>query len=567
MPKPNDRIGPYQLIHKLGRGSFGEVWLAQPENEKSPPVAVKLPNDPHLDFDALLQETNVWARAGRHPNVVEFLAARVFDQQAVIVSEYVPDGSLEQWLKQHGGRAPSIESAIKMTCGILDGLEHLHSKNIIHRDIKPANILMHGDTPRLADFGHSRVLASSIHSSIIAGTPAYMAPEAFEAVRNEQTDLWSVGVLLYQMLCGYLPFGGATSGERLYAILQKEPQPLPESVPLWLQAEVKKSLSKDPQNRFQLVAEMKLALQPLLQVDEAQPNIFFRPSLSIDEPVLSPMRRLEPRRFVIQEEPDLIDSWPTIIKWIAGAIIVIAVALIANVKPNLSKELTENLNGIQLETVLIPTGEFFMGTPDGEGDADEHPQHQVKIVNFYMGKYEVTREQWNVVMEEGKPEFSQDNRLPVNRISWNEAKAFCEKMSKMTGKTYRLPSEAEWEFACRGGGEELTGNLHEMAWCLDNSDNMVHPVGQKQPNAFGLFDMHGNLWEWCEDVWHNSYAGQNGKPPVDGSDWSVGGEQDLRVLRGGSWKLRSSSASAANRNKNSRVFRAEDVGFRVARTP
>ena len=240
MPKPNDRIGPYQLIRKLGKGSFGEVWLAQPDKKESSPVAVKLSNDPDLDVNALLQEVTVWARAGRHPNVVEFLGVQVYDQQAVIVSEFVPDGSLEQWLRQHGGRAPSIESAIRMIDGILAGLEYLHSISVIHRDLKPANILMHGDTPRLADFGHSRVLDSSIHSSKYVGTPAYSAPEAFDAVRNEQTDLWSIGVIFYEMLVGRRPFPQRDSNSLIKAILMDEPQQR-KCARLW---------SGQPPNRF-----------------------------------------------------------------------------------------------------------------------------------------------------------------------------------------------------------------------------------------------------------------------------------------------------------------------------
>jgi serine/threonine protein kinase len=161
MPKAKDRIGPYQLIYKLGEGGFGEVWLAQDFSGSSPrDVAVKTPLDPEIDLDALLQEATLWARATGHLNVLEFPAARVFDGQVVLVSEYAPDGSLKDWLGRNGGRAPSVESAVEMTRGILAGLEHLHARGIIHRDIKPENVLLMGATPRLADFG-SRLASTS----------------------------------------------------------------------------------------------------------------------------------------------------------------------------------------------------------------------------------------------------------------------------------------------------------------------------------------------------------------------------------------------------------------------
>ncbi|MCI0389526.1 MAG: protein kinase [Acidobacteria bacterium] len=152
MPKANDLIGPYQLIRKLGEGGFGEVWLARDFSGSSPrEVAVKIPLESEIDLDALLQEATLWARATGHPNVLEFLAARVLDGQVVMVSEYAPDGSLKDWLRRHGGRAPSVEAAVEMTRGILAGLEHPHARSIIHRDVKPDNVLLLGATPRLAD--------------------------------------------------------------------------------------------------------------------------------------------------------------------------------------------------------------------------------------------------------------------------------------------------------------------------------------------------------------------------------------------------------------------------------
>lgn len=271
MPKATDRIGPYQLIHKLGAGGFGEVWLARDSSGSSPrEVAVKTPHQSEIDLDALLQEATLWARATGHLNVLEFLAARVFDGQVILVSEYAPDGSLKDWLGLNGGRAPSVEAAVEMTRGILAGLEHLHARSIIHRDIKPENVLLLGATPRLADFGISRVIKSTGKNTFIAGTPHYMAPEAFNRKRNQQADLWSVGVMLYQMLSGRLPFDGDDWAEIYGAILNENPEPLPAAIPEWLRQVVAKSLTKDPERRYQSAREMREALRQIEQDVQAE---------------------------------------------------------------------------------------------------------------------------------------------------------------------------------------------------------------------------------------------------------------------------------------------------------
>ena len=606
MPKPNYRIGPYQLINRLGKGSFGEVWLAQPENAKSPPVAVKLSNDPDLDVNALLQEVKVWARAGKHPNVVEFLDAQVYDQQAVIVSEYVPDGSLEQWLRRHGGRAPSMEAAIEMIDGILAGLEYLHSISIIHRDLKPANILMHGNTPRLADFGHSRVLASTMHSSVIAGTPAYMAPEAFDAVRNEQTDVWSIGVLLYQMLAGQMPFPQRDSASLMKAILMTEPQPLPAELPRWLRQVVEKALSKDTTQRFKSAKEMRAALRqsvvsPVRQTAEViQPEIeettIGRGKVMVDispTPKPPPPIQTPPKREPVVTTP-LPKLKPQLAKsnsgkWLGAGLVAIILAAVGYLAtktdyskmidnnqalPNPGDEFTENLNGVKLVMKRLPGGEFMMGSPDNEEGLydNERPQHRVTVPSFYIGKTEVTQAQWRKVAELPKvfmdlrhdPSYFKGDDLPVETVSYWEAREFCTRLSRLTGKTYRLPSEAEWEYACRAGTTgAYAGDLDAMAWYSGNAGSKTHPVGRKQPNRFDLYDMHGNVWEWCEDVWHNRYGGQHGAPPSDGSAWLSGGDSSYRVLRGGSLINDGDYCRSAYRNYNQPGDRSVVIGFRV----
>ncbi|OQW91788.1 MAG: hypothetical protein BWK79_16130, partial [Beggiatoa sp. IS2] len=237
-----------------------------------------------------------------------------------------------------------------------------------------------------------------------------------------------------------------------------------------------------------------------------------------------------------------------------------------------ARQFTEDLgNGVVLEMVYIPGGTFLMGAPMGEKDSrdDEKPQHSVTIQPFCMGKYPVTQAQWQAMMGNNPAHFKGDHR-PVEAVSWEEAVEFCKKLSQHTGKTYQLPSESQWEYACRVGtttpfhfGETLTTDLANynggFGWFTSKYRGETTPVGIFPPNAFGLHDIHGNVWEWCEDVWHENYVGA----PTDGSAWVSGGEQGRRVLRGGSWRYNPNWVRSASRNRNNLTARFDSLGVRA----
>ena len=206
---------------------------------------------------------------------------------------------------------------------------------------------------------------------------------------------------------------------------------------------------------------------------------------------------------------------------------------------------TDDLTGVPLEMIFITGGVFKMGSRVG-GHDNEWPQRDVAVSDFHMGKYQITQAQWRAVMGENPSRLRGDPTLPVESVSWNDVKKFCEKISQMTGKMYRLPSEAEWEYACRAGTVgDYAGDLDSLAWYQDNSFSKMHPVGRKHPNAFRLYDMHGNVWEWCEDDWHDNYKGA----PTDGSAWLSGEHSGFRVVRGGSWNSSKNACRAAFRFK------------------
>jgi len=220
----------------------------------------------------------------------------------------------------------------------------------------------------------------------------------------------------------------------------------------------------------------------------------------------------------------------------------------------------------EIEMVLVPGGSFLMGSPENEtGHSDkEKPRHQVTVRDFHIGKYEVTQAQWRAVMG-GNPSHFKGDDLPVENVSWNDAEAFCRRLSEMTGKKYRLPTEAEWEYACRAKTDgAYAGDLDAMAWYGNILEVKTHPVGRKRPNAFGIYDMHGNVWEWCEDDWHKSYA----NAPSDGSAWvDKPSRGPYRVVRGGDWNDNAAILRSSNRSADLPGSRlAAFLGFRLART-
>ncbi len=262
MFQANQQIGNYTLIKQIGRGGFGEVWLAERRTTLlTTKVAVKLPHDSLVNLETVRQEAVLWEQASGHPNILPIIEANIYDEQVVFVSEYAPDGSLADLFNREG--KISLEDAVKFTIGITAGLEFLHSRRIIHRDLKPANILLQGETPRLADFGISHALQTSVssRSANIKGTFSYMPPEAFDGKRNEQTDIWSIGVILYQMLQGGLPFPQEDSTALFGAIVMREPEILPKEIPTKLKKLVAKCLAKLPENRYQTARDLRLDLE------------------------------------------------------------------------------------------------------------------------------------------------------------------------------------------------------------------------------------------------------------------------------------------------------------------
>jgi len=224
---------------------------------------------------------------------------------------------------------------------------------------------------------------------------------------------------------------------------------------------------------------------------------------------------------------------------------------------------TFTVGGVSFKMMPVEGGSFTMGSPDSDTDADddEKPQHAVTLSDFYMGETEVTQALWKAVMDGANPSNFQGDNLPVEKVSWEDCQTFIAKLNQMTGKTFRLPTEAEWEYAARGGQKSKGkpygsgSNNPDTFWYSGNSNNKTHPVGSN-PNELGLCDMSGNVWEWCGD-WYGSYTSEaqtNPTGPATGS---------YRVERGGSWYNSARNCRVSYRDGGTPSDRYNNLGLRL----
>jgi|ERR687886_582571 formylglycine-generating enzyme required for sulfatase activity/tRNA A-37 threonylcarbamoyl transferase component Bud32 len=543
----------YQIIEHLGGGSFGDTYLATDLDLPGKPHCVVKhlqPKNPRADLSLARRwfdtEAKVLYNLGHQCQQIPTLFAHLEENgEFYLVQEFIDGHDLKTEIVP--GNKLSESEVITLLKSILEVLAvaHEHQPNaVIHRDIKPANLMRRRQDGKiiLIDFGAVKEINQlivkangDVTTTVPIGTPGYMPTEQAKGKPQLCSDVYAVGMIGIQALTGIQPHNlpdDPSTGEVSWRHLVPRVDPKLADV---LDRMVRDNFS----NRYQNAGE---ALQALLFL--SQPS-----------------------------------GTPALKTWQFQTVTVNSTGQITNRRQGEVGVFTENIgNGVTLDMVAIPGGSFVMGSPTSEAERmeNEGPPRTVNISPFFMGKYPVTQEQYQAVMGNNPSIFQgffKSKQLPVEQVTWDKAVEFCHKLSQKTGKTYRLPSEAEWEYACRAGtttpfyfGETITpdlvnydGNYPYGAAPKGLDRDQTTDVGSFGPNAFGLYDMHGNVWEWCSDKWHDNYNGA----PTDGSSWETGTDNN-RVLRGGSCFDNAVYCRSALRVSYSGPFRLWPWSFRVA---
>jgi formylglycine-generating enzyme required for sulfatase activity/tRNA A-37 threonylcarbamoyl transferase component Bud32 len=589
-------LGNYQLLELIGSGGMGRVYRAVHQRLKKT-VAVKLVAPGLVRTPEVRQRFHREMEAvGRltSPHIVTAHDAAEADGRDFLVMEFVEGETLSQIVQDRGPM--TIHDALDATLQAARGLDHAHSAGIVHRDVKPGNLLRTADGSikvldlGLASFqsGESNTCSLTATGNAIMGTAAFMAPE--QAIRSadadERADVYSLGCTLFFLLTGKFPYDADTAMGML-AAHRERPTPSVRvqrgECPAAVDAFVGRMLAKKPHDR---PATMKQVIAELQRLQEPT-------SLRTAAPGSGAARR-----FVL----GLIAA--SILLPAMGLALWFSGAFAGNPKQNADGPgfLTPRKDATpMIELASIPAGKFFMGASDSDkhASANEKPRREIKINHaFFLGKTEITQAQYEEVMGTNPAAFSKKgqhrervkdmdkSKHPVESVSWLDAVRFCNRLSERHGLQpyykiagdvvtikggtgYRLPTEAEWEYACRADTTstwhfgENQADLKDHAWFDANSGDRTHPVGEKKANSFGLFDMYGNVPEWCWDRYDAEYY-----KDAPSSDPPGAGVGRYRVYRGGAWNtvLPRTSARVALGLTYGAEGSPNIIGFRVART-
>lgn len=635
----NERIGRFIIRERLGAGAFGVVYRAH-DPVLNRDVAIKLPAAGALATDEararFLREPQAAARL-RHPHIVPVYEAGFDGPRFFVASAFIAGKNLRAAI---AAGEIDVRRAAEIACKLASALQSAHDQGIVHRDVKPANVMLDEQgEPQLMDFGLAQLADASAQlttDGAVLGTPAYMAPEQAGAPVGPvgpASDQYSLGASLYEMLTGRLPF----EGQPLIVLYQvrtatlQSPRSLRTEIPAELEAICMKAMAKRPEERFASCGELAQTLGRWLGGGDTRTASITGETARSDGtrrtvatqaaaapfPPPPPLPLPPPAPFPsasISAAPPHPARQRSFLKWLGG-VALIGVLLffcagigqmalvswigerdkggknsgLAHRRPG---EVIENSVGMKL--VLIPPGDFVMGSPREEvGHQPDELQHPVRISQpFYLGVCEVTQEEFIKVTGQNISYFSPDGdghdkvgndtrRYPVERVSYEVAKQFCQMLSDLPAeraarRVYFLPTEAQWEYACRAGtttafhfgkatnGQEANLNGHAGYGELTPGPfwDRTKAVGSYEPNAFGLYDMHGNVWEWCQD-WYGPYSR---KAVIDPSGPAEDSAHDgSRVARGGSWYHSPARARSAFRIKGNEML-GNTLGVRVAAT-
>lgn len=572
--------GKYKILSVLGFGGFGitykvehtylhetkvikEFFLSgkcvRATDSKTVETQALSPGDFGKFKESFLAEARMLSRLKHVPHTVPIADFFEENNTAYIVLPFIDAEDLGVKLQKQTDSRLSEPETLRIFAQVATALQATHTANVIHRDLKPANILIdkQGDA-YLIDFGASReFIAEGLTQTMTAIlTPGFAPLEQYSdrAKRGPTMDIYALGALLYRMLVGKNPPNAvdiaSSGGKDLIAPHLLRPEITPH-----VSAVILKAMAIRPEDRYPSVAEMRAALAPQKTAATQLPPTIVPQA---PETVVAPTKLSQNNSVKQKETGGNLHFQRVVILGLIFFIIALMFFLFLDQYKKGDFESTTTptttTDPFAGQMVYIRGGTFQMGSEAGEDD--EIPVHTRSVGSFYMSKYEVTQAQWRSIMGTNPSNFNNCDRCPVEQVSWNDVQTFIQKLNAQTGKNYRLPTEAEWEYAAKGGQSYKyagSDNIGSVAWYDGNSGSKTHPVGQKQANAYGLYDMSGNVYEWCSD-WYKGYPGSSGVSDYTGS---------LRVLRGGGWYSGSQYCRVALRNNYAPASRGYYIGFRL----